>query len=117
MIQFKHRRITPGKYYQINVGDVLKFGSSTRLFILQGPAELQPEEYTSDNLQRLRLRSQLRSSRVKSKIKKALLSKAKNASGEGISWGFDADAEDDDSDDEYDAEGFVFVCQWVLRYR
>jgi hypothetical protein len=37
-------RITRSKYYQLNVGDVVKFGSSSRLFIFQGPAELQPEE-------------------------------------------------------------------------
>ena len=48
-LAFIHRAwiasVTAGKYYHVNVGDVIKFGSSSRLFIFQGPAELLPEEY------------------------------------------------------------------------
>lgn len=32
------------------MGDVIKFGESTRLYALEGPEELRPAEYESDNL-------------------------------------------------------------------
>src|SRR3569833_2120768 len=31
-------------YVPVHVGDVLKFGQSSRLYVFQGPAELMPEE-------------------------------------------------------------------------
>lgn len=31
-------------YVPVRVGDVLKFGQSSRLYVFQGPAELMPEE-------------------------------------------------------------------------
>jgi hypothetical protein len=47
------------EYQRLNIGDVLKFGESTRLYIVAGPAEELPEEYDSENLRRLRLKAHL----------------------------------------------------------
>jgi hypothetical protein len=47
------------EYQKLNIGDVLKFGESTRLYIVAGPAEELPEEYDSENLRRLRLKAHL----------------------------------------------------------
>lgn len=38
------------EFHRLSVGDVLKFGESTRLYVLEGPDELRPAEYESDNL-------------------------------------------------------------------
>lgn len=38
------------EFHRLNVGDVIKFGESTRLYIVEGPQELLPVEYESDNL-------------------------------------------------------------------
>ena len=38
------------EFHRLHVGDVLKFGESTRLYALEGPEELRPAEYESDNL-------------------------------------------------------------------
>lgn len=40
------------EFHRLNVGDVIKFGESTRLYVLEGPEELRPAEYESDNLVR-----------------------------------------------------------------
>lgn len=38
------------EFHRLHVGDVIKFGESTRLYVLEGPEELRPAEYESDNL-------------------------------------------------------------------
>lgn len=62
-VVFKYVQTTPGnlprlsraffgtqEFHRLHVGDVLKFGESTRLYALEGPEELRPAEYESDNL-------------------------------------------------------------------
>lgn len=41
------------EFHRLHVGDVIKFGESTRLYALEGPEELRPAEYESDNLVRV----------------------------------------------------------------
>eukprot|EP00951_Prasinocladus_malaysianus_P025437 scaffold223125_cov39-Prasinocladus_malaysianus.AAC.1 len=38
------KRLKPKVYAPLRVGDMIKFGQSSRLYVLQGPAELMPEE-------------------------------------------------------------------------
>lgn len=38
------RQVKPRVYVPLRVGDILKFGQSSRLYVFQGPAELMPEE-------------------------------------------------------------------------
>ncbi len=38
------------EFHRLHVGDVIKFGESTRLYALEGPEELRPAEYESENL-------------------------------------------------------------------
>lgn len=40
------------EFHRLHVGDVIKFGESTRLYVLEGPEEMRPAEYESDNLVR-----------------------------------------------------------------
>lgn len=42
--------ITSRSITVLSVGDEIKFGESTRLYVLEGPQELLPAEYEIDNL-------------------------------------------------------------------
>ena len=35
-------QVTPNIYKQLHVGDIIRFGTSSRLYVLQGPTELMP---------------------------------------------------------------------------
>jgi pSer/pThr/pTyr-binding forkhead associated (FHA) protein len=75
-------------YHPLHVGDIIKFGQSTRLYIVCGPEELKPAEYESENVMK-----------VREKMKAHNTNKIKELS-EGASWGFDDDAENDDNEEE-----------------
>ncbi|CAM9682849.1 unnamed protein product [Ectocarpus fasciculatus] len=106
------KKIPPKEFHRLHVGDVIKFGESTRLYALEGPEELRPAEYESDNLRNLRLdagRKQLAAKLAKIKAG-AAGEGAENGGGDsgeyGISWGFDEDAVAEEEDEEGDgAEG------------
>ncbi|CAM9243574.1 unnamed protein product, partial [Ectocarpus sp. 12 AP-2014] len=106
------KKIPPKEFHRLHVGDVIKFGESTRLYALEGPEELRPAEYESDNLRNLRLdagRKQLAAKLAKIKAGAAGDGGGKGGgdSGEyGISWGFDEDAVAEEEDEDGDgAEG------------
>ena len=87
-----------GTYYRCYVGDILRFGASSRQYLVCGPEEQRPEEYDSENMIKYRQKLALQS-------EKALEKKKKEESGDFASWGFDEDAvnptiEDSDSDEE-----------------
>ncbi|CAN0018496.1 unnamed protein product, partial [Discosporangium mesarthrocarpum] len=44
------KKIPVKEYHRLSVGDVLRFGESTRLYALEGPEGLKPPEYESENL-------------------------------------------------------------------
>lgn len=46
------------EFHRLHVGDVIKFGESTRLYAVEGPEELRPAEYESDNLVRVLVQKQ-----------------------------------------------------------
>eukprot|EP01083_Nonionella_stella_P149655 475651_1 len=39
--KLNHKKLHPHKYYKINIGSIIQFGSSRRMYILNGPKELQ----------------------------------------------------------------------------
>lgn len=67
-------------YHRLNVGDMIRFGASSRTYIVNGPQELLPEEHDSQNLRKYREALKERSA------------KAAAAQEEGVSWGMDEDA-------------------------
>eukprot|EP00300_Choanocystis_sp_HF-7_P001813 c11449_g1_i2.p1 GENE.c11449_g1_i2~~c11449_g1_i2.p1 ORF type:complete len:645 (+),score=167.71 c11449_g1_i2:258-2192(+) len=44
------RKVPPLRYISLHVGDVLKFGQSTRLYIVTGPEHLRPPELTKEEV-------------------------------------------------------------------
>ena len=83
-------------YQRLNVGDILRFGASTRMYIINGPAEQMPSEYDSDNMKAYREKLLQRSAKVEAEKQVIAAS--------GVSWGFDEDAENPQSDEEVEAE-------------
>ena len=48
------KRCEKDTYYRVYVGDMMKFGGSTRQYILNGPEDQRKEEYESQNTIELR---------------------------------------------------------------
>lgn len=81
-----------GVYQRIFVGDIIKFGASSRLYVVCGPQNEMPEEYDSENMQKYREQLSNKSSKAKEAKERVELV--------GASWGFDEDAVNEDEDDE-----------------
>ncbi|KAK2663201.1 hypothetical protein Ddye_001775 [Dipteronia dyeriana] len=84
-------------YVDVHVGDVIRFGQSSRLYIFQGPSELMPVEKDLKIIRESKMQQEmmdredsLRRARINSSL------------ADGISWGMGEDAieEAEDDDDE-----------------
>lgn len=83
-------------YQRLYVGDIIKFGCSTRMYILNGPDDQSREEYDSIGMQQYRQKLTDHSNKIKEKLIET----------SSISWGFTEDAppEDDDYEDDKHAK-------------
>ncbi|KAI3503204.1 hypothetical protein L1887_31642 [Cichorium endivia] len=81
-------------YMELHVGDVLRFGHSTRLYIFQGPTDLMPPEKDLKNARSLKMRQEKRDMEAS-----LLRAKREAALADGISWGMDEDAIEENEDD------------------
>jgi pSer/pThr/pTyr-binding forkhead associated (FHA) protein len=54
-------------YQRVNVGDILRFGSSTRMYIINGPAEQMPSEYDSANMKLYREKLAMKAAKIEAK--------------------------------------------------
>ncbi|XP_064484632.1 kanadaptin-like [Ornithodoros turicata] len=91
-------QVRPRSYTKISVGHIVKFGGSTRGFLLEGPEDDQEEEspLTVTEIKALRKKHEEEMKRQEAEEKaKEEAAKAKQEE-EGISWGIDDDAEDED---------------------
>ncbi|KAL6526298.1 hypothetical protein OROMI_029938 [Orobanche minor] len=79
-------------YVDLHVGDVIRFGQSSRLYIFQGPSDLMPPETDLKCLKNAKIRQQRQDM-------KASLLRAKASRADGISWGMQEDAIEEDEDD------------------
>nr|CAD1826650.1 unnamed protein product [Ananas comosus var. bracteatus] len=84
-------------YMEIHVGDVIRFGQSSRLYIFQGPSELMPPEGDFQKLREARIQEELLD-------REASLSRARAEASlaEGISWGIAEDAVEEAGEDDAD---------------
>jgi len=112
-------RMKPHTYYHLRVGHLLKFGGSSRMFVLQGPEEDQePESELSvtelmalakekkEKMEKLEFEENEKDDRDEINILKGSKDEKKSkAESDGINWGMAEDAVDEDEDeDEYDGE-------------
>jgi hypothetical protein len=100
------KRLKAGVYAPLRVGDMVRFGQSSRLYVLQGPAELMPEEGPSAGERRemaalaVAAERQEREAQVaKAQMAAALAARGVGShAGGGASWGLlgeDAEEEED----------------------
>ncbi|KAI3665792.1 hypothetical protein L6452_44426 [Arctium lappa] len=81
-------------YVELHVGDVLRFGHSSRLYIFQGPPDLMPAEKDLKSIRSLKMRDERRDMEAS-----LLRAKREAALVDGISWGMDEDAVEENEDD------------------
>lgn len=92
------QRIKPKVYVPLAVGHTLRFGTSSRLYALGGPADLMPPEGLSRE-QRRQLAALEASRRAKAKQEEAAQRAMAAALSGGASWGMDDGPEDFDPND------------------
>ncbi|KAG1327472.1 kanadaptin [Cocos nucifera] len=74
-------------YTEVHVGDVIRFGLSTRLYAFQGPSELMPPEGDLEKIRSAKIREELldcEASLLRARVEASL--------ADGISWGMAEDA-------------------------
>ncbi|KAJ4972964.1 hypothetical protein NE237_006138 [Protea cynaroides] len=74
-------------YTELHVGDVIRFGQSSRLYIFQGPSELMPPEADITNIRNVKIQEEMQdreASLLRARVEASL--------ADGISWGMDDDA-------------------------
>jgi hypothetical protein len=88
--------MTEGVYQRLYVGDFVKFGASSRSYIVGGPEIHRQQEYDSANMQVYRKKLVERTAAVESK--------KKDEEDAGVGWGFREDAVNEDYEDEEEEE-------------
>ncbi|CAN6207952.1 unnamed protein product [Urochloa humidicola] len=84
-------------YTEIHVGDVIRFGQSSRLYIFQGPSELMPPEKDMQKLRDAKVQQDMLDREAS-----ILRAKTQAALAEGISWGMGEDAIEESAEDDAD---------------
>ena len=99
-------RVPPKKYHRLHVDYVVKYGGSTRLFILHGPdsdreeeSELSVNEMKEQRERQIKEAEVLRQAEIAEKEKKAEMIR-KQEEDRGCSWGIGDDVAEDDEDEE-----------------
>ncbi|GLT62007.1 hypothetical protein SLA2020_346760 [Shorea laevis] len=81
-------------YVDLHVGDVIRFGQSSRLYIFQGPTELMPAETDLKIIREAKIQEEMLD-------REASLRRARQEASlaDGISWGMAEDAIEEEEDD------------------
>lgn len=87
-------QVKPKVFVDLHVGDVIRFGHSSRLYILQGPSELMPPERDLKSIKNVKMREEMQD------MEASLLRAKREASlADGVSWGMGEDAIEETEDD------------------
>ncbi|XP_051140841.1 uncharacterized protein LOC127258162 isoform X2 [Andrographis paniculata] len=81
-------------YVDLHVGDVIRFGHSSRLYIFQGPPDLMPPEADLKNLRNAKMRQDMQDMEAS-----LLRAKVEASHADGISWGMGEDAYEEMEDE------------------
>eukprot|EP01041_Mallomonas_annulata_P019412 gene19412-38734_t len=102
------KRCIQNVYQRLYVGDILRFGASSRQYILNGPQEDMPAEYDSANMQKYREQIVKKSNDTKKDVQQSI--------SMGISWGFSEDAENVDEVEENEPEQLPDYVKYDPNY-
>ncbi|XP_060191947.1 uncharacterized protein LOC132621628 [Lycium barbarum] len=81
-------------FVELHVGDVLRFGHSSRLYIFQGPADLMPPEADLKRVRQAKIREEMHDMEAS-----LLRAKLEASRADGISWGMRDDAIEENDDE------------------
>lgn len=81
-------------FVELHVGDVLRFGHSSRLYIFQGPTDLMPPEADLKRLRQAKIQEEMHD--MESSLLRAKLEASR---ADGISWGMRDDAIEENEDE------------------
>ncbi|XWS47526.1 hypothetical protein CRYUN_Cryun14cG0160000 [Craigia yunnanensis] len=87
-------QVSARTYVDLHVGDVIRFGHSSRLYIFQGPSELMPPEKDLKVIKEAKIREEMLDREASLRRARAEASLA-----DGISWGMGEDAIEEAEDD------------------
>lgn len=87
-------QVEKGVYVALHVGDVIRFGHSSRLYIFQGPPDLMPPEADRKILRNAKIRQEMQDQEAS--LQRARL---EASLADGISWGMGEDAIQEVEDD------------------
>lgn len=85
-------------FSKVNVGDVIKFAQSTRIYVVKGPEEEIPAEYNSANLEQLRREAEEREQVAKRERER------REQLDTGVTWGISMDDDYDEPDNKEEDE-------------
>ncbi|EXB77630.1 hypothetical protein L484_018146 [Morus notabilis] len=90
----RREEVEKKSYVDLHVGDVIRFGQSSRLYIFQGPTELMPQETDLKKIRDAKIREDMLD-------REASLQRARHQASlaEGVSWGMGEDAIEEAEDD------------------
>lgn len=108
-------RIAPREFVELRVGDQLRFGASTRTYVVEGPDEFRPQEVDKERIAQRQAALQQQQAAAQQRQRQAVLDEKKRLRANG---GVDAGAEEDhgaswgmggedavDSDEEHEGGG------------
>ncbi|KAL5727379.1 hypothetical protein ACHQM5_000585 [Ranunculus cassubicifolius] len=97
-------------YTELHVGDVIRFGHSSRLYVFQGPTELMPPEGDLKKIRSAKIREDMHD-------REASLLRAKQQASlaDGISWGMTEDAIEEAEEDTEEITWQTFKGQLTER--
>ncbi|CAI9758723.1 unnamed protein product [Fraxinus pennsylvanica] len=81
-------------YVDLHVGDVIRFGQSSRLYIFQGPSDLMPPEADLKRIRNAKIQQDMKdmeASLLRAKVEASL--------ADGVSWGMREDAIEENEDE------------------
>ncbi|XP_077237660.1 SMAD/FHA domain-containing protein [Tasmannia lanceolata] len=87
-------QVTKKEYTKLHVGDVIRFGLSSRLYVFQGPAELMPPENDLKKLRNAKFGEE-----IKDREASLLRARVEASLADGISWGMTEDAIEEDTEE------------------
>ncbi|KAF3644366.1 putative protein GAST1-like [Capsicum annuum] len=81
-------------FVELHVGDVLRFGQSSRLYIFQGPTDLMPPEADLKRVRQAKIQEEMHDMEAS-----LLRAKLEASRADGISWGMSDDAIEENEDE------------------
>ncbi|CAI9752773.1 unnamed protein product [Fraxinus pennsylvanica] len=81
-------------YVDLHVGDVIRFGQSSRLYIFQGPSDLMPPEADLKRVRNAKIQQDM-----KDMEESLLRAKVEASLADGVSWGMREDAIEENEDE------------------